>query len=94
MSLLMSVDINQVILQQMTLEVVGASIYTLTARPYMLSYKKIGGVDIPNLWLEGDIVPQEIIDHIAAGGFLCGWNVIGFDRLMWRRLVSFMDFLL
>jgi DNA polymerase bacteriophage-type len=39
------------------------------------------------VWLEGDPVPDVIADFIATDGMFSGWNVVGFDRLIWERVL-------
>lgn len=34
------------------------------------------------LWTRDDPCPQEIVDHVAAGGEIRGWNV-AFERMLW-----------
>jgi DNA polymerase len=57
------------------------------SRCAMLAFHRIGDPGRPFLWLEGDPVPQFLIDHIVVGGLLAGWNSIGFDRLVWDQIL-------
>ena len=41
----------------------------------------IGGM-IPKLWLPGQPLPEEFVDHVATGGPLRAWNA-AFERLIW-----------
>ena len=43
--------------------------------------------DQPQLWYPGDPCPDEIFDHVIAGGLIFGWNV-AFERLAWRKLLA------
>jgi len=71
------------------LQTVGADQYTRhpSTRCLMAGYKPIGATKRPALWLEGDPVPDAIRMHIAAGGQFSGWNVIGFDRGIYNRIL-------
>lgn len=51
----------------------------------MMAYKFVGEVGRPRLWCRGDPVPEEIIDHVRKNGLWSGWNVIFFDRGIYRR---------
>ncbi len=45
------------------------------------------GVDVTILSLTGaERLPQRILEHIAAGGEIRGWNVM-FERIMWREIM-------
>lgn len=39
----------------------------------------------PRLWIPGMLPPQELFDHIAAGGLLEAWNS-GFEFLIWKHV--------
>lgn len=40
----------------------------------------------PKIWWPGEPCPQEIIDHVEAGGVITAWNA-AFERLAWRHLL-------
>ena len=67
----------------------GADAYTRDPRTRCLMFgrKPIGMSDAPRLWREGDPVPYDMIGHIANDGTFSGWNVIGFDRLVYQRML-------
>ena len=67
----------------------GADAYTRhpETRCLMLAFKLIGSAERPRLWTEGDPFPYELYEHIVSGGLLSGWNVIGFDRLVYERIL-------
>ena len=67
----------------------GADAYTRhpETRCLMLAFKLIGSVERPRLWTEGDPFPYELYEHVVSGGLLSGWNVIGFDRLVYERIL-------
>jgi len=67
----------------------GADAYTRDPRTRCLMFarKPIGMNTAPRLWREGDPVPYDMIGHIANGGTFSGWNVIGFDRLVYQRIM-------
>jgi DNA polymerase bacteriophage-type len=77
------------------LTTMGADVYTrdVSTRCLMLAYHNIYDPTPPKLWCEGDPVPQEICDHIKRGGLFSGWNVVFFDRLLYKRkLVTLWGF--
>ena len=39
------------------------------------------------LWLPGDPVPEELIEHVAAGGLVRAWNA-AFERLIWWHVAG------
>src|ERR1700679_3416787 len=67
----------------------GADAYTRDPRTrcLMFGYKQIGSTDASRLWREGDPTPYEFVGHVGVGGSLSGWNVIGFDRLVYERIL-------
>jgi len=54
-------------------------------RALMMAYHLAGSPDPGRLWLEGDPVPPEWVRHVNNGGMFSGWNVVGFDRLIYMR---------
>ena len=71
------------------LQQVGANAYLGDShtRCAMFVYHRVGSDEKPHLWLEGDPVPAELVDFVLGGGALSGWNVIGFDRLVWNLIL-------
>ena len=67
----------------------GADAYTRDPRTrcLMLAFHPVGRPEPPILWREGDPVPYAIVGHVANGGLFAGWNVIGFDRGVWSRIL-------
>ena len=67
----------------------GADVYTRDPRTrcLMFAFKQIGSTEQPRLWREGDPPPFAFTGHVGAGGSLSGWNVIGFDRLVYERIL-------
>jgi DNA polymerase len=67
----------------------GADVYTRDPRTrcLMLAYHPIGHPSEVQIWLEGDPVPYAVIGHIANGGGFAGWNVVGFDRQVYNRIL-------
>lgn len=66
----------------------GADIYTRhpQTRCLMFAYHPPQDtVNQPRLWLEGDPPPPAVVHHVNNGGYFSGWNVVGFDRLVWNR---------
>lgn len=58
-----------------------------STRCLMVGFHRVGQSGKPFLWLEGDPVPEAIVDHVASGGQFSGWNVIGFDRGIYARIL-------
>jgi DNA polymerase len=67
----------------------GADRYTADPRTrcLMFAWHEVGSSEKPRLWREGDPVPYAIKGHVANGGSFAGWNVIGFDRLVYSRIL-------
>jgi DNA polymerase len=53
----------------------------------MFAYHRVGEGGVARLWREGDPLPYDLIGHLANGVPLAGWNVLGFDRLVWNRIL-------
>lgn len=87
-NLLMSVDVET--LSYVNLQTMGAEAYTrdLRTRCLMFVYHLVGDPSPGTLWLEGDPPPASFVEHTLGGGRLTGWNVIGFDRLVFRRILT------
>lgn len=71
------------------LETVGAPRYIrdVSTRALMFAYHVYGDQAWPKLWCEGDPLPEDFVHHVHNGAMFTGWNVIGFDRLGYRRLL-------
>lgn len=71
---------------QKGLNVVGAARYAEhpTTEILCLAYDLKDGRG-RRLWKPGDPPPQDLFDHIAAGGLLEAWNV-GFERKIWEKV--------
>lgn len=84
----MSVDVET--LSYVNLQTMGAEAYTrdLRTRCLMFVYHLVGDPSPGTLWLEGDPPPASFVEHTLGGGRLTGWNVIGFDRLVFRRILT------
>lgn len=70
------------------LRLLGAEAYTLDplTRCLIWGYKPLG-VDVPVAqWIEGDPLPDDFLWYVANGYLFSGWNVIGFDRLVYERI--------
>lgn len=67
----------------------GADVYSRhpATRCLMLAFHPVGQPEKPQLWLEGDPVPDAIVGHIHSGGLFAGWNVLFFDRLVYSRIL-------
>lgn len=62
-------------------------------RCLMMAYHLIGAPNRPDLWCEGDPVPEILSNHARRGGKFSGWNVLNFDRLVYeRKLVTGHNF--
>lgn len=55
---------------------------------YCLAFHVVGSPGCTALWRQGEPPPSVLVDHVAHGGKLCGWNVVGFDRLGWKRRLA------
>lgn len=71
----------------LNLPVFGAEAYTdhPETDAEMLGYQRIDDPSPPKVWLKGQPVPEEIVDHVRSGGYIAGWNFISFDRRIWER---------
>lgn len=62
-------------------------------RCLMFAWHVAGDLSDPSLWLEGDPVPPAFAQLVASDAQFSGWNVIGFDRLIYNYiLVAFHHF--
>jgi DNA polymerase len=71
------------------LTVLGADAYTRDPRTrcLMFAWHAVNDPAPPELWLEGDPVPPGFAAVAASGTPLTGWNVIGFDRQVYDRIL-------
>ena len=58
-----------------------------STRALMFAYQPVGAASGPKLWLEGDPIPNDFIQHVHSGAFFSGWNVNLFDRLGYQTLL-------
>lgn len=68
----------------------GAEAYArdLRTRCLMFAYHRTGTAEPARLWREGDALPYDLIGQLANGVPLSGWNVVGFDRLIWSYILA------
>ena len=67
----------------------GASVYARDPRTdcLLLSYKITGGNAPVSRWRKGEPPPDDLMHYARTGAHFSGWNVIGFDRLIWRHIL-------
>jgi DNA polymerase len=54
---------------------------------FCMAYHKMGDANPPKLWRCGEPPPEELVLHLRNGGKLAGWNVRGFDRIGWQKIL-------
>lgn len=67
----------------------GAEAYSAdpSTRCLMMAFEEPGVARQPDLWIEGQPPPERFVRHVQDGGFLTGWNVVGFDRKIYSRIL-------
>lgn len=56
-------------------------------RALMFAWHTVGAPDKPQLWCEGEPIPEDFAACVRAGCSFSGWNVSSFDRQGYRRLL-------
>jgi len=71
------------------LQTVGSYRYVadVSTRALMFAWHLMGSPDRPQLWCEGDPVPEDFCPFVQSGSLFSGWNVMSFDRVAYRTLL-------
>ena len=72
------------------LQTLGADVYSRDPSTDVIcvAWHVVGSVEAPRLWVRGlSELPTDLFRLIEAGAAICGWNIVGFDRLIWNRIL-------
>ena len=53
----------------------------------LLAYHPVGDASAPRVWRRGEPPPEDLVQHVLSGGRFAGWNIIGFDRFVWKLIL-------
>jgi DNA polymerase len=67
----------------------GAEVYTRDPSTdiLLLAWHAVDAAGPPRIWIKGWPPPTDLFRMIQDEAVICGWNVIGFDRLIWSRVL-------
>lgn len=72
------------------LQTLGADVYSRDPSTDVIcvAWHVVGSAEAPRLWVRGlSELPTDLFRLIEAGAVICGWNIVGFDRLVWERIL-------